>query len=128
VGVPRLPVAPKQSFDRKGPTWVYGRAVLWVFDRRALPGTPRLFYWFTGLHPKTDRVRPNNDKSEWHEVHAHPGRPTTRGDFQGGQTAKARLGSPCAVTPWKGRGRRQTFKSFIEDSEWPRNPPSVKRC
>ena len=31
--------------------------------------------------------------------HAHPGRPTAKGDFQGGQTAKARLESPCAVTP-----------------------------
>src|SRR5579864_8529923 len=42
-----------------------------------------------------------NVSDPWHESAAHVGKPTARDDFQSGQTAKARLGSPCAVTPEK---------------------------
>jgi hypothetical protein len=34
--------------------------------------------------------------------------------FQVGQTAKARLGPPCAVTPESGRGRQHPASSKIE--------------
>lgn len=37
-----------------------------------------------------------------------------KGGFQVGQTAKARLGPPCAVTPESGRGRQHPASSKIE--------------
>ncbi len=36
-----------------------------------------------------------------------------RDGFQVGQTAKARLGPPCAVTPESGRGRQHPANSKI---------------